>query len=73
MGRAAATRDRILASGLDVMSQYGLGGVTLGVLAERVGMSKSGLFAHFKSKDEVRSTCSNIRFVMAIPISSNRP
>jgi len=36
------------------MSQYGLGGITLGVLAERVGMSKSGLFAHFKSKDEVQ-------------------
>jgi AcrR family transcriptional regulator len=28
--------------------------VTLGVLADRAGMSKSGLFAHFKSKDEVQ-------------------
>jgi AcrR family transcriptional regulator len=36
------------------MSQSGLGGVTLGVLADRVGMSKSGLFAHFKSKEEVQ-------------------
>lgn len=36
------------------MSQNGLGGVTLGVLADQVGMSKSGLFAHFKSKDEVQ-------------------
>ncbi len=36
------------------MSETGLGGVTLGVLADRVGMSKSGLFAHFKSKDEVQ-------------------
>ena len=36
------------------MSQSGLGGVTLGVLADRVGMSKSGLFAHFRSKEDVQ-------------------
>ena len=36
------------------MSQSGLGGVTLGVLADQVGMSKSGLFAHFQSKEEVQ-------------------
>lgn len=36
------------------MSKSGLGGVTLGVLADQVGMSKSGLFAHFRSKDEVQ-------------------
>jgi AcrR family transcriptional regulator len=36
------------------MSQSGLSGVTLGVLAERVGMSKSGLFAHFHSKEAVQ-------------------
>ncbi len=31
-----------------------MAGVTLGVLAEQVGMSKSGVFAHFRSKDEVQ-------------------
>ena len=36
------------------MSQGGLSGVTLGQMAERVGMSKSGLFAHFRSKEEVQ-------------------
>jgi len=36
------------------MSQSGLGGITLGVLAEQVGMSKSGLFAHFRSKEDVQ-------------------
>jgi AcrR family transcriptional regulator len=49
-----ATRERILAQGLKVMSQSGLSGVTLGVLANRVGMSKSGLFAHFQSKEDVQ-------------------
>jgi AcrR family transcriptional regulator len=37
-----------------LMSQAGLTGVTLGVLADQVGMSKSGLFAHFHSKEEVQ-------------------
>ena len=36
------------------MSQVGLAGITLGRLAERVGMSKSGLFAHFRSKEAVQ-------------------
>src|SRR2546430_11895697 len=47
-------RERILHQGLALMSQAGLEGVTLGVLADQVGMSKSGLFAHFRSKEEVQ-------------------
>jgi len=54
MGHAASTRERILDQGLALMSQSGLEGVTLGVLADQVGMSKSGLFAHFRSKEEVQ-------------------
>src|SRR6266436_9277320 len=51
---STSTRERILHQGLALMSQSGLGGVTLGVLAEQVGMSKSGLFAHFRSKEDVQ-------------------
>src|SRR5258708_33042774 len=47
-----ATRDRILDAGLDLLSVSGFAGVTIGVLANHVGMSKSGLFAHFKSKED---------------------
>ena len=36
------------------MSQAGLSGVTLGVLADQAGISKSGLFAHFRSKEDVQ-------------------
>jgi AcrR family transcriptional regulator len=54
MGNAVSTRERILDQGLALMSQSGLEGVTLGVLADQVGMSKSGLFAHFRSKEEVQ-------------------
>ena len=55
MSRAAeSTRERILEEGVALMSRSGLTGVTLGVLADRVGMSKSGLFAHFRSKEDVQ-------------------
>jgi hypothetical protein len=36
------------------MSQSGLGGVTLGVLAGQTGMSKSGLFAQLRSWEDVQ-------------------
>jgi AcrR family transcriptional regulator len=48
-----ATRDRILDTGLNLLSTSGFAGVTIGILAGQVGMSKSGLFAHFKSKEEI--------------------
>ena len=54
METATSTHERILRQGMALMSQAGLAGVTLGVLAEQVGMSKSGLFAHFRSKEDVQ-------------------
>ena len=52
--KSSATRERILQQGLEMLSREGMAGVTLGQMAERVGMSKSGLFAHFRSKDDVQ-------------------
>jgi AcrR family transcriptional regulator len=54
LNQSTSTRERILHQGLALMSQSGLTGVTLGVLADQVGMSKSGLFAHFRSKEDVQ-------------------
>src|SRR5437660_2611065 len=51
---SSGTRSRIIESGTNLLSTAGLSGVTLGTLAERTGMSKSGLFAHFGSKEEVQ-------------------
>ncbi len=51
--RKKVSRQQILQTGLSLMSQQGLAGVTIGQLAEQVGMSKSGVFAHFRSKEEV--------------------
>lgn len=48
------TNERLLHEGLRLLSQQGLRGVTLGKLAEHVGMSKSGVFAHFRSIEDVQ-------------------
>ena len=50
----STTRSRILDQGADLLSVTGLGGITIGNLAEKLGMSKSGLFARFGSKEAVQ-------------------
>ncbi len=52
--QGAATRERILREGLDLLTETGMSGVTLGALAQQAAMSKSGLFAHFRSIEEVQ-------------------
>jgi len=51
MGKGQQTRAAILEQALAIASQTGLSGLTIGNLAERSGLSKSGLFAHFRSKE----------------------
>ncbi len=51
MRKGEATRERILESALELASTEGLTGLSIGRLADRNGMSKSGLFAHFGSKE----------------------
>ncbi len=52
--KGVRTRDAILARAVDIASAQGLEGLTVGSLAEQLGMSKSGLFAHFGSKEELQ-------------------
>lgn len=54
MSKGAETRDRIIARAIELASTEGITGVTLGRLAEAIPMSKSGLFAHFGSKEELQ-------------------
>ena len=49
------TRDAVLRVALAQSSQLGLRGITIGGLAEALDMSKSGLFAHFGSKEGLQS------------------
>ncbi|MDR3673495.1 MAG: TetR/AcrR family transcriptional regulator [Holophaga sp.] len=48
------TRARILDEAVRVASRDGLAGLSIGVLATVLGMSKSGLFAHFGSKEALQ-------------------
>jgi AcrR family transcriptional regulator len=52
--RGLRTREAILASAVDIASVDGLEGLTVGTLARQLRMSKSGLFAHFGSKEELQ-------------------
>ena len=48
------TRATILDAALTLASHMGLEGLSIGALAEVTGMSKSGVFAHFGSRDELQ-------------------
>jgi AcrR family transcriptional regulator len=54
MGKGEETRQAILDEALSLASRIGVSGLSVGALAERTGMSKSGLFAHFGSKEEMQ-------------------
>ena len=54
MSKGTITRERIVDQALKDASLEGLEGLSLGRLADEVGMSKSGLFAHFGSKEELQ-------------------
>jgi AcrR family transcriptional regulator len=49
-----ATRKRILDHALQLAGRHGLMGLTIGELAADLQLSKSGLFAHFKSKERLQ-------------------
>ena len=48
------TRQSILDRAVNIASLEGLEGLTIGRLADELGMSKSGLFAHFGSKEDLQ-------------------
>ena len=54
MGKGDDTRQLILDRALALASECGLEGLSIGMLAGALGMSKSGVFAHFGAKDELQ-------------------
>lgn len=52
--KGEATRSRIIARALELAGSVGLGGISIGDLAQDLGLSKSGLFAHFGSKEQLQ-------------------
>jgi AcrR family transcriptional regulator len=53
MTKGDETRAAILDVAINIASTKGFAGLTIGTLAESTDMSKSGLFAHFKSKEQL--------------------
>jgi AcrR family transcriptional regulator len=54
VSKGALTRQAILHHGVEIAYHVGLGGLSIGTLAAGTGMSKSGLFAHFGSKESLQ-------------------
>jgi AcrR family transcriptional regulator len=48
------TRRTIVSRALGIVSDFGYEGLSIGALAEQSKLSKSGLFAHFKSKEALQ-------------------
>ena len=54
VSKGEQTRKAVLEQAVGTAARTGLAGLTIGSLAEQTGMSKSGLFAHFKSKEALQ-------------------
>ncbi|MCW2764709.1 MAG: transcriptional regulator, TetR family [Nocardioides sp.] len=54
MSKGVETRTAILDEATELASRVGLGGLTIGTLATQTGLSKSGLFGHFASKEALQ-------------------
>ena len=54
MNKGEETKQAIVDQALELVSTIGLDKLTIGALASATGLSKSGLFAHFKSKEALQ-------------------
>ena len=54
MGKGESTKAAILEEATELASLVGLGGLTIGTLAAATRLSKSGLYAHFSSKEALQ-------------------
>jgi AcrR family transcriptional regulator len=54
VGKGEQTRQAVLEQATEIAARMGLAGLTIGSLATSAGLSKSGLYAHFQSKEELQ-------------------
>lgn len=54
MRKGQATRALVLDHAFALASKVGFEGLTIGSLADKAGLSKSGLFGHFQSKEQLQ-------------------
>lgn len=62
MSKGEQTRQAVLERSTEIAARFGLAGVTIGTLADSAGLSKSGVYAHFRSKEELQlATLAHVR------------
>lgn len=69
MSKGDETRSAVLDEALALSSRFGLEGLSIGGLAKATGLSKSGLFAHFDSKQNLQLAvleASATRFIASV-------
>ena len=69
VSKGQTTRAAIIEQALSIARREGLEGLTIGALAERLDMSKSGVFAHFGSREDLQLAVLNqyaARFVETV-------
>jgi AcrR family transcriptional regulator len=54
MGKGDATRQAVIDQAVAIAGRLGVAGLTIGTLATATGLSKSGLYAHFRSKEALQ-------------------
>ena len=54
VSKGTGTKEVILNGALKIVSSVGLGNLSIGGLAAAVGLSKSGVYAHFQSKEQLQ-------------------
>jgi AcrR family transcriptional regulator len=72
------SRQTILLAAAHLATTHGLEGLSIGELAHHIGMSKSGLYAHFKSKEElelatIETAAEIFRREVLAPAGDSRP
>jgi AcrR family transcriptional regulator len=76
--RGVVTHSRLIDEGLRVASQIGLAGMSIGPLAEAVGLRKSSFFTHFPTKESlqvslIEAAASRIGDTVLIPAAAAPP
>lgn len=53
IGRWGETRRRLLEAALDLFAEHGVAGTSLQMVADRIGVTKAGVYRHFKAKEDI--------------------
>jgi AcrR family transcriptional regulator len=52
-GTPSAAQARVITAALDLFARHGVGGTSLGMIANALGVTKAAVFHQFKTKDEI--------------------